>query len=69
MPYITRDKDKKIIASYSIPQYEGQEYLADDSEEFAGYLNTQDVVAEQEALIRAKTRELAIAALVKEGKL
>ena len=73
MPFINRNAESKIAGLFSCKQYEGQEYLEEDNQEFLDHLTKQksdeDERQATEALIQAKMREQAITALVAEGKI
>jgi len=37
MPYVTRNKSKKIVVVSALPQYEGQEMLRENSKEIKAF--------------------------------
>ena len=72
--FIDRNENGKIRGVFNLPQYEGQEQIADDAAELLEFLNptpTPEQIAaqEREALIQAKMREMAEAELIKAGLL
>lgn len=73
MPFIDRDETGKIKGIYSPKQYKGQEWIENDSQELIDHLAKQaadrEKIQSTESLIQAKIRELAIMALIAEGKL
>ena len=70
--FVDRDESKKIIRAFARPQREDHEWVADDTPEYIAFITPapEEIAAQEtEALIQAKIREMAEAALIAEGKL
>ncbi len=67
--YVDRDDDEKIVGVFSRPQYKGQEFLPEESEEITIFNNRPIEIESTEQKIYAKMRQMAIEALKAEGAL
>ena len=69
MPWIKRNKSKKIVAMYGAKQYAKQVFLPDDNQEVMAFRNKRYSQDDTELKIRARARKLAIDSLKKDGEL
>ena len=69
MPYVNRDKDKKITAVFVPKQHKGQEYIKNlNDPDLAVFYQASSDTEQREKQIRDKLREIAITALEAEIK-
>jgi len=67
--YIKRDKNKKIIALFARPQYEGQEKLKETHKDVVAFQKKNALTFDNENKITQEIRRLAIESLKSKNEL